>query len=545
MLAAALAVTGCGSALSPSPTAQSSAQNFRPSELRPGASGDLRPAAAAKAAFDGAVAADDPRAANVARDILLAGGTATDAAVALYFALTVTKPSAASLGASGACLVYDWKANTLRALDFAAPAMAAAPGGRPVMAPPLAPRAMFALHAANGRMRWAQLVTPAETLARFGVATSRALAQELKASEAGLLRDAETRRLFGAASGIGTAVEGQVLMQQELAGMLSAIRQNGPGVLHVGPQARQIADAAAQAGIGMGDDAMRGAVPQFMAATALPLDSHRIGFMPGYDTRGPYQAMLWALLTDRDRLEEAPVAERLHIIADADARAEADFAAALPAGRSRLAGNDQRDKAKAMLAAYNKDRAAGPVAIANPRRADDSGTSFAVADKEGQAVACGFTLYRPFGLGRTLPGTGIFPAVPPTPDQDATALSPAIVWNENTKQVFFAGAGAGFGAPTAVLTTALQTVLGKFKLEAGMGIPRLHHPGMPNAVLIERSVGQDAREDLTSRGHVLKEVERFGPLNAIACADGLPRRADTCEAQTDARGAGLALLPSK
>ena len=68
--------------------------------------------------FVGAVTADEPRAAMAARDVLSAGGSAADAAIAMYFVLSVTMPASAGLGGGGACVAHDAKGKRTEALDF-------------------------------------------------------------------------------------------------------------------------------------------------------------------------------------------------------------------------------------------------------------------------------------------------------------------------------------------------------------------------------------------------------------------------------------------
>src|SRR5262245_18651398 len=111
--------------------------------------------------FAGVAVADDPRAVIAARDILVAGGSAADAAVALYFTLAVTLPSSAGLGGGGICLVHAPDSERPYVLDFLPRASADGSIGLPGNV-----RGMAMLHAEYGRIRWMQLLAPAEDLAR-------------------------------------------------------------------------------------------------------------------------------------------------------------------------------------------------------------------------------------------------------------------------------------------------------------------------------------------------------------------------------------------
>ncbi|HUN53031.1 MAG TPA: gamma-glutamyltransferase, partial [Candidatus Sulfotelmatobacter sp.] len=135
--------------------------------------------------FVGGVVSDEPQATLIGRDVLAHGGTAADAAAAMYFALAVTYPGAASLGGGGACVVYDRTLNKGYALDFE-PKRAARPGA---VAVPGNVRGMMALQSRFGRLRWGQILAPAESLATIGHPLSRATARELAVLGPELLRD--------------------------------------------------------------------------------------------------------------------------------------------------------------------------------------------------------------------------------------------------------------------------------------------------------------------------------------------------------------------
>ena len=144
----------------------------------------------------GVVAAQNARAARVGADVLGAGGTAVDAAVATTFALCVVEPWMSGLGGCGYLMSYRSETADVAAVDFgtAAPlaldpaAFALDPGGtadadlfgwprviedRNVLGPlsiglPGTVAGLALAHQCFGRMPWGELLQPAVALAKEG-----------------------------------------------------------------------------------------------------------------------------------------------------------------------------------------------------------------------------------------------------------------------------------------------------------------------------------------------------------------------------------------
>ena len=230
-----------------------------------------------KAGSFSAVSADESRAAEIGRDILQNGGNATDAAVAMYFALAVTLPSAAGLGSTGACIVHSDKSKAAEAFVFP-PIAAPGPVAGQTFVVPSSVRALTLMHIRHGQLRWEQTVAPAERMARFGVPVSRALSRDLQAGSSLLMADREARRIFG--KGGGVIGEGDIWVQADLAGTLGSIRQRGGGEFFQGSLARTLSEQISQLGGSLPLEALRSAVPQASAPTTEGYGRRRVYVAP-------------------------------------------------------------------------------------------------------------------------------------------------------------------------------------------------------------------------------------------------------------------------
>jgi gamma-glutamyltranspeptidase/glutathione hydrolase len=207
-----------------------------------------------------AVAAANPLATQAGADILRAGGSAVDAAVAVQMVLTLVEPQSSGIG-GGAFLVhhngqgvqaYDGRETAPAAADeklFLGPDgqpmgfMQAVVGGRSVGVP--GTLAMLALaHRQHGKLPWARLFQPAIELAESGFPVSLRLFTLLKA-ETALKDDPVAAAYFYQGDGSPHRL-GHLLKNPELAAVLRAIAQDGPSALYRGAVAQAIVNKVQQ-----------------------------------------------------------------------------------------------------------------------------------------------------------------------------------------------------------------------------------------------------------------------------------------------------------
>ncbi len=504
--------------------------------------------------FIGGVAADEPRAALVGRDILAAGGTAADAAVAVYFTLAVTMPSAASVGGGGMCVIHDQTTGEVIALDFLARAPASIPANasRP-SAIPGNPRGFFAMHARYGTLRWQQLVSPAANFARFGTQVSRALARDLAIASEALKTDPEIVAIFSSAKTGQLVSEGELLKQIDLSIILGRMGVSGPGDFYAGQGARDYVDAVIRAGGSLSLNDLRTYQPVWRDTIKVQFGNEFANFAPPPAAAGGLAASMLQMLSRENRFADSTREEQAHLLAETAMRAYADRARwMLENGETRWSTSELADPGRLDqdMESYDPDRHTRVLELdQKPERRSEnpSGTSFIVVGQTGNAVACSLTMNNLFGTGRIAPGTGVVLAtVPGEGGRGATSLVPMIVTNPFTKNLFWAGAASGgVAAPTALMNVAAQSILDERSITNAMAEKRIHHGGEPDITYYETGMDSEVVDGLTKRGHQMTAAPAIGRVNAMSCFNGLPTAPDSCEIGTDPRGFGLALTSGK
>ena len=212
----------------------------------------------AEPARRGMVAAAHKLAVAAGIDILHAGGTAVDAAVAVQMVLGLVEPQSSGIGGGAFLLHFDAATGLTTSWDGRETAPAAARpdlfqdrdgnklafmdavlGGRAVGVPGTL-KMLEAAWKQHGKLPWADLFAPAIRLADQGFPVSSRLAGTIAANIGGLSRQDTARRYFAAEDGSPLPAE-TMLRNPALAETLRAIAAGGADALYRGPIAADIA----------------------------------------------------------------------------------------------------------------------------------------------------------------------------------------------------------------------------------------------------------------------------------------------------------------
>ncbi len=522
-----------------------------------------RPVALGRA---GMVASAHPYATQAGLAVLRAGGTAADAAVATNAVLAVTQPAMCGVGGDIFCLYYEAATRRVHFLNGAGRSGSRAGleelarrGLRtlPVIGPatvsvPGCIRGWLMLHERFGSRPLAELLAPAIHYAGRGYPMSAIMSQYI-AEFAPSNPDPEWKRIF-TPGGRGPAL-GELFVQEDLAGTLRALADEGADLFYKGSVGRAIAARMAAEGFLTEDDLAR-----HTGEWGEPISTTYRGATV-YETPPPTQGL--AALLALNLLEGVPLARRrlhsvehLHLLLEMVKLAYAD--------RDRWIGDPAHARlpvAVLLDKAYAATRRAqfDPTKAQNYAAGDPEGdtTGFVVADGHGNVISVIQSLFNAFGSGVVVPGTGVllqnrgrhFTYAPEHPAVFAPGKRPfhtliaSLVTRDERPEIAFSTMG---GNGQAMFHVQVLTNMLDYGLDPQEAIERPRFligeflPSDPaDAIYLEDRIPKRVFAALGRKGHNVKAAPslfaKVGHAHAIVLRDG------TMIGGADPRGDGVAL----
>jgi gamma-glutamyltranspeptidase / glutathione hydrolase len=482
----------------------------------------------------GMVTSAHPLASAAGLEMLLAGGNAVDAAVAVAAALNVVEPFMSGIGGIGLMVVSSPRTRESHVLDFigrvpraADPQRASATdleGGPRACVTPGNLGGWLAALERFGSMDRPAVLGPAIRLAEDGAPLTWKNCEFFEQARPTLGRSADAQRIY---LGNGGPRPGRVLAQKELAATYRQVAEGGAEVFYRGPLGRAIGRAVEEAGGWLTAEDLSAFAPEWRAPLQVPFRDVEIVTVPPPFSAFQYVETLNILEGYDLGVWGHNSADYLHHLIEAIKLASADrlayaYGPDVPVLGlvSKAYAAQQRariDPAHAGVSEgerFNPDTLAAQILPGHPAKfADECTTHFACADASGTFVTVTQTLGQPFGSGFAVPDTGIvlnnllkwMDLHPDSPNRlrpgrkAGTMMSPTQLFRDG---VFFMSIGTP--GSYGILQTTPQMILNV--LEFGMNIqeaieaPRLR-VYRNRLVDAEARITPDALAELNRRGH--------------------------------------------
>jgi len=502
---------------------------------------------------NGMVVSAREEATRIGLEVLMKGGNAYDAAIAVHFALAVCYPQAGNLGGGGFMLAHNASGENV-ALDFREKAPAKATRdmyldkdgnvipdlstiGPLACGVPGAIDGMETIHKKYGSLPWAELIQPSVNLAKKGFVVTELDAIELNKYFIG---NGNNLEYFQSST---PYKKGDIIVQNDLAITLEKIAQNGKKEFYEGNTATLLVNEIQSGGglITLQD------LKNYQSVWRTPL----VGRFYGYEvlTMPPPSSGGIALLQMLYMLEKLNIkkytlnsAAYVALVVEVERLAYAD--------RSHHLGDPDYyyvEPQKLLDKKYLDNRCANikplqykPSTNVKPGTTESEQTThFSIVDKWGNAVAITTTLNSRFGSKVFVTGAGFlmnnemddFSAKPGVPNQFGllgdsanaiepgkrmlSSMTPTIVFKKN-EAVLITGSPGGATIITSVLQNILQTLVYKKSVQDALANPRFHHQWYPDVVYLEEAwKNSNTVNQLTKAGYPITYRELIGRVDAI------------------------------
>jgi len=542
-------------------------------------------ASSASGAAQYMVAAANPHAARAGIEMLRAGGSALDAAIAVQMVLNLVEPQSSGIGGGAFLLYWDAAAERISVFDGRETAPAAArpdrflrADGAPMSLPeaigsgnsigiPGVLRMLQLAHGKHGRLPWRRLFEPAIRLAEQGFAVSPRL-HRLIAADPLLGRLPAARAYFYLPDGKPLPI-GHRLKNPELAAVLRRVAADGADAFYRGQIARDI--AAAVAAHPKPGDLTEQDLAGYRALEREPLcggyRSYRICGMPPPSQGGT------AVLAILGILEHLPIATArpsssgaVHLFAEAGRLAYADtnrYVGDPDFVQVPTAGMVDPDYLRGRAQLVRPERSMGSAAPGTPPGArgaaqltdhtqESAGTShLSIVDAKGNAVAMTTTVESAFGsrvlvhgflLNNQLTDFSFVPEEDGRPlanrveagKRPRSSMAPSFVFTPGGALWMSLGSPGGSAIINYVAKTLVGVIDWKLPLQAAIAAPNMGSRNRDTE--IERgTVLENLAAALRAMGHPVAAVD------LVSGVHGIVRTPRGLEGGADPRREGVAL----
>ena len=509
----------------------------------------------------GMVVSQKQLASQVGADILKNGGNAIDAAVAVGFALAVVLPRAGNLAGGGFMLIHLAKQGKTVAIDYreTAPALAYKDlfldkNNNPITTASLNTLAasgvpgtvagLYYVQKKYGSMTWADVIKPAEKIAREGIFVDDDMVRLINKERELLTKNPETCKVFFKAD-CQPYQAGENFIQLDLANSLKYLSVHGKKGFYQGQIAKKIVQAMESAnGLITAKDLADYTVKE-VAPLRGTFNGYEILTMPPPSSGGVHLIQMLNMLEalPMDKIKQGS-ANMIHLHTEIFKRAYAD--------RSTFLGDPAfvtvpveglTSKAYAQKLVKNISLAtitpSSDIQAGEPNQYESPDTThFSVMDTEGNVVSNTYTLNHNYGSGILIPGTGIllnntmddFSVKPGSPNsygliggkanaiapnkRPLSSMTPTIVLKGGLPYLA-TGTPGGSKIITTVFQQLVNVLLYDMNIAEATYAPRFHHQWLPDILHVEQNIPADTVDLLKAKGYDIEVSSSLGSLQSI------------------------------